>query len=95
MRNLILTVFLISLINPIVNAAELKLSRLFSDHMVLQRQVQIPIWGKDKPQQQITVEFAGQKATTITAADGKWMLKLDPIKAISEGQNMTLSLIHI
>ena len=48
--------------------------------MVLQRGVIVPIWGTASEGEKITVEFDGQKVTTI-AKEGKWMLKLKPLKA--------------
>ncbi len=53
---------------------------LFSDHAILQRNVPVPVWGTAREGETVTVTFAGQNATT-TAVDGKWMLKLKPLKA--------------
>lgn len=53
---------------------------LFSEHAVLQRNVLVPVWGTARNGEKVTVEFAGQKAQTV-AADGKWMVKLKPLKA--------------
>ena len=61
--------------------AELKLHALFSDGMVLQRDFACPIWGTVEPGEEISVSIAGQKKTTKAGADGKWSLKLDPLKA--------------
>ena len=60
--------------------ATVKPNSLFSDNMVLQRGVAVPIWGTANDSEKVTVEFNGQKVTTI-AKDGKWMLKLKPLKA--------------
>ena len=60
--------------------ATVKPNSLFSDNMVLQRGVTVPIWGIASDSEKVTVEFNGQKVTTI-AKDGKWMLKLKPLKA--------------
>lgn len=43
-----------------VSAQQLKLPSLFADHMVLQRDQTIRIWGYAKPGTNITVEFADQ-----------------------------------
>lgn len=53
---------------------------LFSDHAVLQRNAPLPVWGTARVGEKVVVEFAGQMAETI-AADGKWMVKLKPLKA--------------
>jgi sialate O-acetylesterase len=61
--------------------AELKLHTLFSDHMVLQADFACPVWGSVEPGEEVTVSIAGQKKTAKAGADGKWTLKLDPMKA--------------
>ncbi len=61
--------------------AEVRLPAVFSDHMVLQRGVQVPVWGWAAPGEEVTVSIAGQTQKTRAGADGKWMLRLDPIGA--------------
>jgi sialate O-acetylesterase len=60
--------------------AEVKLHALFADHAVLQRELPLPIWGTASDGEKVTVSLAGQTATT-TAKDGKWQVKLKPLKA--------------
>ena len=43
---------------------------LFSDHVVLQRDVPVPVWGWAEPGQRIKVAFAGQSVETTAGADG-------------------------
>lgn len=54
---------------------------LFSDHMVLQRERTVPVWGWAEPGAPITVVFAGRSATTTAQPDGKWMVRLPAMKA--------------
>ena len=61
--------------------AELKLHALFSDHMVLQSGQACPVWGSVEPGEEISVSIAGQKKSAKAGADGKWTVKLDPMKA--------------
>lgn len=61
--------------------ATVKPNSLFSNNMVLQRGVIVPVWGTAKEGESVTVEFAGQKQTVV-AAGGKWIVKL---KALKEG----------
>jgi sialate O-acetylesterase len=61
--------------------AELKLHALFSDGMVLQSDFACPVWGTVEPGEEVSVAIAGQKKTAKTGADGKWSLKLDPLKS--------------
>ena len=41
-------------------AADVRLSGVFADHVVLQRNQPVPIWGWAEPGEGVTVEFAGQ-----------------------------------
>lgn len=75
----------------ITNSQELRLSGLFSDHMVLQREIPVPIWGKATPGEPISVKFADQVKKTKTGEDGKWMVKLDPLKASKIGRDLMVS----
>ncbi len=61
--------------------AELKVHALFSDNMVLQADLADPVWGTADAGQEVTVSIAGQKKSTKAAADGRWIVKLDPLKA--------------
>jgi sialate O-acetylesterase len=54
---------------------------LFSDHMVLQRDLAIPVFGTGLPDTSVTVDLAGQHAETTVQTDGTWMVKLRPMKA--------------
>lgn len=46
-------------------AVRLRLPHVFSDHMVLQRDKPVRIWGFAKPGQVVTVGFAGQKGSVL------------------------------
>ena len=63
---------------------------IFSDHMVLQRQAKVPIWGAATAGQTVTVTFNGQTKTTVAGADGKWMVRLDDMPAKAEPGEMTV-----
>jgi len=53
---------------------------LFSNNMVLQSEVTVPVWGRADASEEVTVELCGQKVTTI-AKEGKWMMQLKPLKS--------------
>lgn len=61
--------------------AEVKPSTLFTDHMVLQRNIAIPVWGTADAGEKITVTLNNSSITTTTDTFGKWMLKLPKQKA--------------
>ncbi len=60
--------------------AEVRLNSLFTDHMVLQRGIAVPVWGWADEGEKVTVEFRGKKVSTV-AKNGKWMVKLGKLKA--------------
>ncbi|GAB3762165.1 sialate O-acetylesterase [Spirosoma pomorum] len=55
--------------------------RLFSDHVVLQRQKPIPVWGWASPREEVTVTLAGQSRRTKANTDGKWLVTFAPMEA--------------
>ena len=56
--------------------AEVMLNSLFSDHMVLQQQANVPVWGRARPGETVTVSFKKQIVKTTADAVGKWLVKL-------------------
>src|SRR2546426_4275355 len=64
----------------VVARADVKLPGLFSDHMVLQQGMRVPIWGWADDGEKVTVTFRGKKVSA-TARNGKWMVKLPGQKA--------------
>lgn len=73
---------LVLLLAAIVSAAraEVRLPAVFSDNMVLQQGVAVPVWGWADDGEVITVEFRGRRTST-TARNNKWSLKLPKLKA--------------
>ena len=67
------TVFLIGSLASA--SAEVIPNGLFSDHAILQQEMEVPVWGTARDGETVTVEIAGQKETA-TAKDGKWMVRL-------------------
>ncbi len=67
--------------------AQVRLPAIFGDHMVLQRNAPIPVWGWAQPKEKITVQFNGQKLMTTANDKGQWKLALNAVK---EGGPFTL-----
>ncbi len=59
--------------------AEVKLPALFGNHMVLQREMPVPVWGWADPGEKVTVTFRDQKKTAQADAQGNWSVRLDPL----------------
>jgi sialate O-acetylesterase len=68
-----------------------QLPPVFSDHMVLQRDQPVPVWGTATPGTTIAVEFGGQNKSTTTDAEGKWSVDLDSLSASAESRTLTVS----
>ncbi len=69
--------------------ADVTLHPLFSDHIVLQRDTAVPVWGWADAGEAVTVTIAGQTKKATTEADGKWRVKLDPLK-VGEPKSLTV-----
>jgi sialate O-acetylesterase len=75
--------------NPQLDIDDVSVTRLtcgladtFSDHMVLQRDKPVPIWGWAKTAgQSVTVNFNGQQKIAVADKDGRWQVTLAPMKA--------------
>lgn len=71
----------IALLSVVAGRADVSLPAIFSDHMVLQRDVRVPVWGTAAPGEKIVVEFSGQSVSATAGADGKWQVGLSGLKS--------------
>src|SRR5260221_2833295 len=83
----ILLVFALTLASA---RADVRLPAIFSDHMVLQSDAAVAVWGWAAPGEEVTVSIAGKSNATKADADGQWTLKLDPLEAAGEPQTLTV-----
>jgi sialate O-acetylesterase len=77
--NALAVVFICLLVQSIA-FADVKVAGIFNDHMVLQREKTVPVWGTAAVDEKVTVKFAGQEKSAVADKDGKWMVKLDALK---------------
>lgn len=61
--------------------AGLRLPAIFSDHMVLQRDMAVAVWGWAAAGEEVTVSAGGQSVNAKAGADGKWRVSLKPMAA--------------
>lgn len=66
--------------------AKIELATPFADRMVLQRERDVPVWGKADPGKTVAVSFAGATVETVAAADGAWSVKLPKMSASKESR---------
>ena len=74
MRFIYLFVFLLSF----SSSAQIELSNLFSDNMVLQQESHVNFWGKAKKNQELIIytSWSGKIIRTIVTDDGSWEVKI-------------------
>lgn len=79
---------------PLLAAAEVRMPAILSDHLVLKRGADTPVWGKAAPDEAIVVTLGEATARTVTGADGRWRVTLDltgspagPLVLTVEGKN--------
>ncbi len=63
------------------NAQALELAGVFADHMVLQRETPLRVWGQAEPGQKVHVQLADRHADVVAGQDGRWRASLAPLKA--------------
>lgn len=69
----------------------LRLPFVFADHMVLQRNAALPVWGWGTPGKTVSVSFAGEKREAPVNEFGKWSLVLPELKANAVGENLVVT----
>jgi len=76
---------------PSQTALALRLARVFSDGVVLQREKPVPIWGWAIPGSTVTVEFAGAARSVSAGADGRWQVVFGPLEASFEPREIRVT----
>ena len=61
--------------------ADVSLNALFTDNMVLQRDMPVAVWGKAAADEEVTVTIANQTHTGKADVDGRWIVNLAPMPA--------------
>ena len=88
----ILWIFLLSVSFGLTKMkADVRMPLIFGDHMVLQQDTKIAIFGWADAGETVEVVFAGQKVKTTADTDGTWRVNLKPIKTKKEGQTLTIA----
>src|SRR3990170_3133742 len=60
-------------------SADVRLPGIISDHMLLQRDMPVRVFGKAEPGEAVAVAFRGQTAETAADALGRWEVWLNPL----------------
>lgn len=96
----LLMVLVVALLAPVASFAVEHpfLHGLFSDNVVLQRGVPIPVWGWSSPGASVHVSMAGSSNSAVAGSDGKWIATIGPFAdggpftlTVSGPQNVTVN----
>ena len=91
MKNKLLSTLLLLTIGiPTINA-NVQLSKIFGNHMVLQQEQPIRIWGTADPGEEVTAELAGKKASAKACMEGHFRIDLPAMKADGKSHTLTVS----
>jgi sialate O-acetylesterase len=80
---------------PTLASAAVQLPPVFGDHMILQRDLPVPVWGTTAPGEKVELAFAGQTVSATADAQGKWMAKLAPLKASAEPRELKVGSVAL
>jgi sialate O-acetylesterase len=75
---------------PLALPAAVKLPAVIGDHMVVQQDRPVAVWGWAGKAEAVTVRFNGQEKTAVADAAGKWRVVFDPLKAGGGPLEMTV-----
>jgi sialate O-acetylesterase len=75
-------------ITAITDLSALEMPWVFADHMVLQRDMAVPVWGTTSPGETVTISFGNQQEQAIANAKGNWRVTLPPMSADGEGRTL-------
>ena len=76
---------------PLPAHADVILNAVFTDHMILQRDMPVPVYGTAEPGEKVTVAFSGKEKSVVADKDGNWSVKLDAMKVSTAPAVMTVS----
>ena len=81
-----------SLFAAVLCAQDPGFAAVFDDHMVVQRDVPLRVWGWGEAGATAQLRFSGQEQRAAVDASGRWEVTLAPLPANAAGEVMTLEL---
>jgi sialate O-acetylesterase len=78
------------LLSASVASADVTLPKIFGDHMVLQQETEVPVWGKAEKGEKVVVVLGDAKADATAGDDGRWSVRLKTPKASDQGQSLVI-----
>jgi sialate O-acetylesterase len=83
-------VLLLLVLIPVFTSAQLRVAKLFSNDMVLQRNQPIHIWGKAIPGEKVDISFIHQTKTIVAAKDSSWNIYFKKQNANTQPQSIII-----
>ncbi len=71
--------------------AAVEIAPIFSDHMVVQRDAPIRVWGTGQPGEKISITFGDESADATVDANGNWRSELAARPASAEGKSLSVT----
>jgi sialate O-acetylesterase len=82
---------ILGLIAILSTQADVKMPAIFGDHMVLQQEQKLPVWGTADAGEKVTVTAGDHTGTVIADAAGKWRVDLAPFAPGTPALAMTVT----
>lgn len=82
--------FLALILLPLTGKTQVRISKIFTDNMVIQRDVQVPVWGWAEKGERIAVTFNDKTFKATPDKSGKWMIKLP---SMSQGGPYSMEIV--
>jgi sialate O-acetylesterase len=89
MKPVLILLFLFAMM--MTTQADVQIASVFTDNMVLQREMKVPVWGTAVPGEKVVVQFEGQTRETTAAEDGCWRVDLAPLKTSADPAELLVS----
>ena len=72
------------------SSADVSVSKVFGDHMVLQQKAPIRVWGTADPGERVSVSLGGKTLETTATNEGSWRVDLPSLTADNKPHTMTI-----
>lgn len=83
--------FLLSVFSCLPLSADVRLPGFYTDHMVLQRDREIQLWGWADPAEELSVQLGASRVQTVADENGLWRAILPAMPANREGLKLTVT----
>jgi sialate O-acetylesterase len=80
-KNLLFVFTIVALYSVNICCAQITMPKIFGDKMVLQRGINIPVWGSASPGITVIAKLGKESVTTVADKKGKWMIRFPKFKA--------------